>query len=412
MHLMSMVLSTQQAANFISDKDIISGIFSNPAKKQTSCKKIKIRKILIKSVEQYQIERFENTKVFHKNILQENLMELMQIYFTDFKNAEFKTLTETFIFMKNNKDTLRICIKKLKSLQKSQNFLHNKQKEYILPLSPPPDFLKKLKFFTETGDIINNKYHKLKQINKYLEFIETVLPQLFSSIKSDKKLNIVDFGCGKAYLSFALYHYLTNIKQIPVSICGLDLKSEVIEFCNKLAIECNFNNLNFKIGDIGNFEFEHTPDMVISLHACNTATDLALAKAIKSNVKIIFAVPCCQHEINTQIRQHKLEIKKNSNPLSPMFDYGIITEKFSSLLTDTLRAKLLEVAGYRVSVEEFIDTEHTPKNILIKAIKIDKPTTNDIREIEKAKAEIASIKKSFFIDITLEKLLANDSPCR
>jgi len=408
---MNKVLSIQQAMDFINSKDIVSGIFSNPVKKQTSCKKIKIRKILIKSTEQYQIERFENTKVFHKNILQENLADLIQICFADFKNAEFKTLTQIFIFMQNNKNDIRLLIKENKSLQETQSFLHNKQKDYLLPLSPPPYFLKKLNFFTEAGDIVNSKYHKFKQINKYLEFIESILPQLSSSIKLNKNLNIVDFGCGKAYLSFALYHYLTNIKKMPVSICGLDLKSEVIEFCNTLAAECNFTNLNFKIGDIGNFEFKNTPDMVISLHACNTATDLALAQAIKSNAKIIFAVPCCQHEINTQIRQNKLKIKKSSNPLSSLFDYGIITEKFSSLLTDTLRAKLLEAAGYRVNIEEFIDTEHTPKNILIKAIKIDKPTLNDIKEMERAQEEITSIKNTFFINITLEKLLSIGLSC-
>ncbi len=215
----------------------------------------------------------------------------------------------------------------------------------------------------------------------------------------------MDFGCGKAYLSFALYYYLTEIEKLPVRICGLDLKEDVIDFCNKLSRECRFDNLIFKVGDIGRFKFNTPPDMVISLHACDTATDLAIAKAVKSNTKIIFAVPCCQHELNTQIRKNKEKIIKS---LSPILDYGIITEKFASLLTDTIRGKLLESEGYKVSVEEFIETEHTPKNILIKAVKLDNKAKNKTLLIEKAKKEFKEIKKAFLIEPCLEKLLSEN----
>ncbi|WP_252722830.1 class I SAM-dependent methyltransferase [Treponema pedis] len=234
-----------------------------------------------------------------------------------------------------------------------------------------------------------------------MEFIESIEPILLKIISKKKELNIIDFGCGKAYLSFALYYYLNEIKHIPSQIYGLDLKKDVIEFCNNLAQTCNFSNLNFKTGDIGNFKFNTEPDMVISLHACDTATDFALAKAVKSNAKIIFAVPCCQHELNTQIRQNKQKIRQSAF-FSSLLDYGIITEKFSSLLTDTLRAKYLEASGYKVNIEEFIDTEHTPKNILIKAVKI-----NTIKSeiIEKSKREIAEIIKTFSLTPVLEKLL-------
>ena len=189
---------------------------------------------------------------------------------------------------------------------------------------------------------------------------------------------------------------------MPIRICGLDLKEDVIDFCNKLSRECRFDNLIFKVGDIGRFSFDTPPDMVISLHACDTATDLAISKAVKSNTKIIFAVPCCQHELNAQIRKNKEQIIKS---LSPILDYGIITEKFASLLTDTIRGKLLESEGYKVSVEEFIETEHTPKNILIKAIKLDDEAKSKTVLIEKAKEEFKEIKKAFLIEACLEKLL-------
>ena len=182
----------------------------------------------------------------------------------------------------------------------------------------------------------------------------------------------------------------------------MDLKEDVIEFCNKLSRECRFDNLIFEVGDIGRFKFNTPPDMMISLHACDTATDLAIAKAVKSNTKIIFAVPCCQHELNAQIRKNKEQIIKS---LSPILDYGIITEKFASLLTDTIRGKLLESEGYKVSVEEFIETEHTPKNILIKAIKLDDKAKSKTVLIEKAKEEFKEIKKAFLIEAYLEKLL-------
>ena len=265
-----------------------------------------------------------------------------------------------------------------------------------------PLFLKKLNFFTDDGKIIQSKYHKFRQINKYLEFIKSVLPELKDILKEKKELHIVDFGCGKAYLSFALYYYLNEIENLPIRICGLDLKEDVIDFCNKLSRECRFDNLIFEIGDIGRFKFNTPQDMVISLHACDTATDLAIAKAVKSNTKIIFAVPCCQHELNTQIRKNRDKVIK---PLSPILDYGIITEKFASLLTDTIRGKLLESEGYRVSVEEFIETEHTPKNILIKAVKLDDKAKSKTALIEKAKEEFKEIKEAFLIEPCLEKLL-------
>ena len=408
-HFMNTV-SAEKAVELCIEHNIISGFFSKPVKKDSSIQKIKLRKILLKNQEQYQLEIFEDAKVFHKNLLPQNLQKELESLFFEFKIAEFKSSNNQLIFLQNNKGAIHFKtkpIKKEKLLRKenvpiNELFEHNKQKEYILSASEMPLFLKKLNFFTDDGKIIQSKYHKFRQINKYLEFIKSVLPELKDILKEKKELQIVDFGCGKAYLSFALYYYLTEIENLSVKICGLDLKEDVIDFCNKLSRECHFENLIFEVGDIGRFSFDTPPDMVISLHACDTATDLAIAKAVKSDVKIIFAVPCCQHELNTQIRKNK---DKAIKPLSPMLDYGIITEKLASLLTDTIRGKLLESEGYRVSVEEFIETEHTPKNILIKTVKLDDKVKSKTVLIEKAKEEFKEIKQAFLIEPCLEKLL-------
>lgn len=406
-------VSIEKAAELCIEHNIISGFFSKPAKKDSHIQKIKLRKIMLKNQEQYQLEIFEDAKVFHKNLLPQNLQKELEGLFFEFKVAEFNSSNNQLIFLQNNKGIIHFKtnkIKKEKLLTKgnmpiNESFEHNKQKEYILSTSKMPLFLKKLNFFTDDGKIIQSKYHKFRQINKYLEFIKSVLPELKDILKEKKELQIVDFGCEKAYLSFALYYYLTEIEKLRVRICGLDLKEDVIDFCNKLSRECRFANLTFEVGDIGRFKFDTPPDMVISLHACDTATDLAIAKAVKSNTKIIFAVPCCQHELNTQIRKNKEKIIKS---LSPILDYGIITEKFASLLTDTIRGKLLESEGYKVSVEEFIETEHTPKNILIKAIKLDDKAKSKTLLIEKAKKEFKEIKQAFLIEPCLEKLLSEN----
>lgn len=375
-------LSAKEAAQIFLQKNIISAVFSKPLKQNKEISKIKIRKIILKDVEHYQIEEFKGNKTFHKNIMMDKIIPQLENLFINFKTVQSQTGTSNIQFLQNNKGKIRFNEYSLpdinfnsKNIIKNAQTFHDNKKNYLLPVDPPPNFLKKLKFFTEDGKIINSKYNKFKQICRYLEFIETILHDLKPNTASSKSLNIIDFGCGKAYLSFALYYYLTEIKKIPTVITGLDLKEDVINFCNKLSNDCKFSNLHFEIGDISGFEFKNKPDMVISLHACNTATDSAIAKAIKNDTKIIFAVPCCQHEINIQIRKNIKIIQKNKNPIFPMLDYGIITERFSSLLTDTIRAKLLEVNGYKVCIEEFIDMEHTPKNILIKAVK--KTTTQN-----------------------------------
>jgi len=200
-------------------------------------------------------------------------------------------------------------------------------------------------------------YDKFRQLNKYLEFVEDSLPFLGDD------LTIIDFGCGKAYLTFALYYYLVKLKGRRVSIIGLDLKQDVITFCNETAKQLKYDGLLFKMGDIKDFEFNDAVDMVVSLHACDTATDEALGKAVGWGAKVIYAVPCCQHELFNQMKNAQM---------APLLKHGIVKDKLATIVTDTLRAQALEAVGYTVQMLEFIDMTHTPKNILIRAIKADK----------------------------------------
>jgi len=173
-------------------------------------------------------------------------------------------------------------------------------------------------------------------------------------------VTILDFGCGKSYLTFAMYHYLKELKAYPVRIIGLDLKADVIAHCNELAQKYGYSGLQFLVGDIAQYEGVDAVDMVVTLHACDTATDYALDKAVKWGAKVILSVPCCQHELNQQIENELLQ---------PVLKYGLIKERMAALLTDALRAEILESKGYQVQILEFIDMEHTPKNILIRGVK-------------------------------------------
>lgn len=252
---------------------------------------------------------------------------------------------------------------KVKILEKSPTKMeidlsHNRKKEYIIKEDVPCDFLIRLGVMNKNGKVVSKRYDKFRQINRFLEMVEDVI----LDVEKDKTINIIDFGCGKSYLTFALYHYLVNILDLDVNIVGLDLKEDVIKFCNEVAEDLNYEKLKFIHGDIENFQGAQDVDMVVTLHACDTATDAALVKAVGWNAKIILSVPCCQHEFYDKIQNPVLE---------PMLKHGIIKEKLSSLVTDSLRANVLEILGYQVQLLEFIDMEHTPKNILIRAIKID-----------------------------------------
>lgn len=288
----------------------------------------------------------------------------------------------------NKVDTKKADDNKLdfKEINYSPVLSHNRVKNYILKEYTPVPFLIDLGVMTKEGKVVNSKYDKFKQINRFLELIEDILP----SLPKGKELMIIDFGCGKSYLTFAMYYYLKEMKGYPIQIIGLDLKHDVIKKCNELSKKYKYNNLQFLHGDIASFEGVQTVDMVVTLHAYDTATDYALYKAVKWNANVILSVPCCQHEVNKQM---------NCEPLKEIFKYGLIKERTAALLTDALRANQLELQGYKAQILEFIDMEHTPKNILIRAIKgktVD--ASNKIKSYQ-------DITKFFGIEPLLGKLL-------
>ena len=240
---------------------------------------------------------------------------------------------------------------------------------------------------TKDGKIINGKYDKFRQINRFLEFIRDILPAL----PKERRISVVDFGCGKSYLTFAIYYYLKIMNGLDVEITGLDLKADVIEKCNRLKEKYGYDDLRFLTGDIGTYEGKSRVDMVVTLHACDTATDYALAKAVKWNAGVILSVPCCQHELNWQI---------HCEPLESVFKHGLLKERISALLTDGIRAALLEEAGYEVQVMEFINMEHTPKNILLRCVK-------NTRMKPKGNKNPEELSAFLNVQPTLQKLLKN-----
>ena len=336
--------------------DLVSIIISNP-RQAGEITKIKIRPVLIKDCLYFQAESFTKRQAFHKNLTKEGIMELFEGYIRDYKQMEIVTKTQTIHGLISKKGKITVKRKKIGGCQKSLS--HNRKKRYIIDEGTKVQFLIDLGVMTKEGKIVRTKYDKFRQINRFLEFIEDILPDL----PKGRELTIIDFGCGKSYLTFAMYYYLRELKGYDVNIIGLDLKTDVIEKCNSLAIRYGYEKLHFYHGDIADYEGVSSVDMVLTLHACDTATDYALAKAVEWGAEVILSVPCCQHEVNKQIRNEMLE---------PVLRYGILKERMSALITDAVRANLLESKGYETQILEFIDMEHTPKNLLIRAVKTGK----------------------------------------
>ena len=371
----------EKLSGMLSDK-LYQVIISNPREKG-GVQKVKIRPVLVKNELCFQETKTIGPQVFHENLSREDALQRIMEHMSAFKQLEAES-TEgklTALVSKKGKVTVKLSAKGKSNAKSGPDLSHNRAKKYILEEGKPVPFLVELGVQTKEGVIVRSRYDKFRQINRYLEFVEDILPVF----EKDECIHIIDFGCGKSYLTFALYYYLHELKKYQVSITGLDLKKDVIAHCNSLAQKYGYSGLTFLHGDIAKFEGANAVDMVVTLHACDTATDYALKKAVDWGAKVIFSVPCCQHEVNAQIQ---------SADLAPVLKYGLIKERLSALLTDAIRANLLEEAGYETQILEFIDMEHTPKNILIRAVK----------GREKADTGIGGLTNTLGVNTTLQKL--------
>ena len=372
----------------IFDNEINKAVISKPVSKQGDFKKITVSRM----PKFYQIAKHTEKQVFHENIQFENVAQrVFELLEKEFLQLNAWSSNKEFFITISKKGKVFYKAKNTNEQNSSTINQHNRQKQYLIPEGKVIEPLVDMGIFTKEGKVVNSMYDKYKQINRLIEIIDDSVRQ-----QDLNKLNIIDFGCGKSYLTFIVYYYLTEIKGIDTTIIGLDLKKDVIEKCNKAAEKYGYDNLRFELGDINGYNCPFDVDMVITLHACDTATDFALYNAIKWGAKMIFSVPCCQHELNSQIKAESLSV---------LTRYGIIQERFSALLTDSIRGNLLEYCGYKTQLLEFIDFAHTPKNILIRAVL---KSSNSKAAKEKALREIRTAIDEFNIEPTLYKLLIGE----
>ena len=391
---------------------------SNPRRAE-EIRKYSIRPVLLREQICFQVESHTKTQVFHENLDKEETLARLADILPLYKQVQIRTESEeaTALINKKGKASIRSDRRKTEGRTGDSpvkgtpgrtgavridprrekpdpgapdlsRLLHNRPKHYILAEGRPVPFLKDLGVMTAEGKIVRSKYDKYRQINRFLEFIEDVIPHL----AKDREITILDFGCGKSYLTFAVYYYLRELKGYDVRIIGLDLKKDVIKKCSRLAEKYGYEKLKFYEGSIEEFEGVSHVDMVITLHACDTATDYALYKAVRWGADVILSVPCCQHELNGQL---------SAGSLRPVTDYGILKERFAAMATDAIRGGLLEGMGYETQILEFIEMEHTPKNLLIRAVRGTRPS-------EKRWKETLAFCEEFGLKPTLQTLLEEE----
>ena len=336
------------------NRDMISAVISNPREKGGTTK-IKIRPVLRKEMLVFQCEEYRNNQAFHINLDEREAAEYVENRMLEFKQMQLETRNCRYQVLVSKKGKMTIQKKRQIDCIKEVDLSHNRKKHYILEEGKAVPFLQDLGVMTKQGEIVRTKFDKFRQINRFLEFIEDILPEL----PQDREVTILDFGCGKSYLTFAMYYYLHELRGYDIRIIGLDLKSDVILACNQLAKKYGYRKLKFLEGNIADYTGSDEVDMVVTLHARDTATDFALAKAVGWKAKVILSVPCCQHELNKQM---------GNEVLAPLLSYGLIKERMAALVTDSMRAEYLKREGYDTQILEFIDMEHTPKNILIRAV--------------------------------------------
>lgn len=352
------------------DEQLGQIILSNSRRKE-EVSKVRVRPLLLQGKLVFQVEEFRGKQAFHQNLMKDEAYEYLQNAMSDtFRQMELASAkgSAQILVSKNGKMTVKVKknrpVEGQAKIQAPSTLLdHNRKKKYVLEEGKPIPFLQDLGVMTADGRIVHSRYDKFRQINRFLEFVQDILPKL----PKGREINIIDFGCGKSYLTFAMYYYLKELNGFDIRVIGLDLKQDVIDHCNQLARKYGFEKLAFYHGDIASYEGVDQVDMVVTLHACDTATDYALAKAVRWNASVILSVPCCQHELNRQMKNDMLE---------PVLQYGLLKERMAALYTDGIRAGILENHGYRTQILEFIDMEHTPKNVLIRAVKEGKGKKN------------------------------------
>ena len=377
---------TQTLCSCFDSGKLIKVIFAGKRRKSIEYKKVTLRPVSIKGEYMYQAEFHYDKKVTHQNIpYYEGIDFACNIIENDFKQINILTEDEDIQILASKPDKPKVTIQA--SHRKAGDLSHDKKKQYIIEDGTPCDFLIELGVMSAEGKVFKKHYSKFRQINRYLEIAD----DSFDALPKEGTLRIIDFGCGKSYLTFALYYYLKLVRGRDVEIIGLDLKEDVIRFCNDTAKKLGYDELTFLTGDIADF-VSTGADMVVTLHACDTATDFALINAVKWHSKVILSVPCCQHELFSQIEN---DINQ------PMLKHGIIKDKFTEILTNSLRGLKLEAAGYDVNMIEFTSLEHTAKNVMIKAVLLDKENP---AAKEKASQEYEALKKFYNVKPTIDML--------
>lgn len=378
--------TAQTICSVMENGSLVKIIFAGKRKKSLEYNKVTLRPVTIKGEYMYQAEFHYDKKVTHTNLpYHEGINFSLNLINNDFKQINILTENEDIQILASKPDKPRITRRAVNRAAATHS--HDKKKQYIIPDGTPCGFLVKLGVMTPEGRVVKKHYSKFRQINRFLEIAD----DSFDALPTDRTLRIIDFGCGKSYLTFALYHYLKTVRNRNVEIIGLDLKKDVIEFCSKTADELGYDGLHFMTGDIADFKSDGA-DMVVTLHACDTATDFALINAVKWKSRVILSVPCCQHELFSQINEPLHE---------PMFKHGIIKDKFTELLTNGLRGLKLEASGYDVSMIEFTSLEHTSKNIMIKAVA--SPSRNK-SSMKKASDEYDALKEFYGVNPTIDIL--------
>ena len=379
----------EQITNLINNKQLISATISQPRAKSDEVKRVRLKPVELKGTYMIQFEYQYERVLKHENLDLSDVPDKLNLLLQQFRQAQAEFEEEKIHIQLSKKFKVLWKSDRVNS-KKIVNLSHNRKKNYLLEEDTSYPFLVRLGVQTPDGKVKKQKHDKFRQINRFVEFIDDALDYL----PKDRPVRILDFGSGKSYLTFALYHYLHIEKGLDIRVTGLDLKKEVIEECQKIADDLNYEHLEFLVGDINDYNEETSVDMVVTLHACDVATDMALARAVKWGAQVILSVPCCQHELNTQLKSPALDV---------MLQHGLVKERFAALATDSIRAELLKLVGYEAQLLEFIDMEHTPKNILIRAYFTGKKPTND--DMKKYRAFVDFLQAKPFLENELKDFL-------